>query len=198
MQMDIKKILVTGANGQLGNELRLMSENFPQFEYLFTDVAELDICNAEAVNAFVEQNKVDAIINCAAYTAVDKAENEEQKAAKINSEAPANLAVAIGKRGGALVQISTDYVFPGNAFEPINEDCATAPTSAYGRTKLAGEISAQKKCKNTVVIRTAWLYSSFGHNFVKTMIKLGRERDKLGVVFDQIGTPLTLATLHEP
>ncbi len=122
MQMDIKKILVTGANGQLGNELRLMSENFPQFEYLFTDVAELDICNAEAVNAFVEQNKVDAIINCAAYTAVDKAENEEQKAAKINSEAPANLAVAIGKRGGALVQISTDYVFPGNAFEPINED----------------------------------------------------------------------------
>ena len=133
MQMDIKKILVTGANGQLGNELRLMSENFPQFEYLFTDVAELDICNAEAVNAFVEQNKVDAIINCAAYTAVDKAENEEQKAAKINSEAPANLAVAIGKRGGALVQISTDYVFPGNAFEPINEDCATAPTSAYAR-----------------------------------------------------------------
>ena len=122
-------------------------------------------------------------------TAVDKAENEEQKAAKINSEAPANLAVAIGKRGGALVQISTDYVFPGNAFEPINEDCATAPTSAYGRTKLAGEISAQKKCKNTVIIRTAWLYSSFGHNFVKTMIKLGRERDKLGVVFDQIGTP---------
>ena len=189
MQMDIKKILVTGANGQLGNELRLMSENFPQFEYLFTDVAELDICNAEAVNAFVEQNKVDAIINCAAYTAVDKAENEEQKAAKINSEAPANLAVAIGKRGGALVQISTDYVFPGNAFEPINEDCATAPTSAYGRTKLAGEISAQKKCKNTVVIRTAWLYSSFGHNFVKTMIKHGRERDKQGVVFDQIGTP---------
>ena len=189
MQMDIKKILVTGANGQLGNELRLMSENFPQFEYLFTDIAELDICNAEAVDAFVEQNKVDAIINCAAYTAVDKAESEEQKAGLINSQAPANLARAIERRGGALVQISTDYVFPGNACEPINEDCATAPSSAYGRTKLAGEIAARKECRSTVIIRTAWLYSSFGHNFVKTMIKLGRERESLGVVFDQIGTP---------
>ncbi len=187
--MNIKKILVTGANGQLGNELRLMSGNFPQFEYLFTDIAELDICNAAAVDAFVEQNKVDAVINCAAYTAVDKAESEERKAETINSQAPANLARAIERRGGALVQISTDYVFPGNACEPINENCPTAPSSAYGRTKLAGEIAAQKECKNTVIIRTAWLYSSFGHNFVKTMIKLGRERESLGVVFDQIGTP---------
>ena len=187
--MNIKKILVTGANGQLGNELRLMSGNFPQFEYLFTDIAELDICNAAAVDAFVEQNKVDAVINCAAYTAVDKAESEERKAETINSHAPANLARAIERRGGALVQISTDYVFPGNACEPINENCPTAPSSAYGRTKLAGEIAAQKECKNTVIIRTAWLYSSFGHNFVKTMIKLGRERESLGVVFDQIGTP---------
>ena len=187
--MNTKKILVTGANGQLGNELRLMSGNFPQFEYLFTDIAELDICNAAAVDAFVEQNKVDAVINCAAYTAVDKAESEERKAETINSQAPANLARAIERRGGALVQISTDYVFPGNACEPINENCPTAPSSAYGRTKLAGEIAAQKECKNTVIIRTAWLYSSFGHNFVKTMIKLGRERESLGVVFDQIGTP---------
>ena len=166
-----------------------MSGNFPQFEYLFTDIAELDICNAAAVDAFVEQNKVDAVINCAAYTAVDKAESEERKAETINSQAPANLARAIERRGGALVQISTDYVFPGNACEPINENCPTAPSSAYGRTKLAGEIAAQKECKNTVIIRTAWLYSSFGHNFVKTMIKLGRERESLGVVFDQIGTP---------
>lgn len=185
----MKTILVTGANGQLGNELRLMSKNYPQFSYIFTDIAELDICDKAAVEAFVENNKVDAIVNCAAFTAVDKAESEEAKAGMINSDAPANLAAAVERRGGTLVQISTDYVFPGNACKPIGEDCPTAPDSAYGRTKLAGEIAAQKACKNTVIIRTAWLYSTFGHNFVKTMIKLGRERDKLGVVFDQVGTP---------
>lgn len=185
----MKTILVTGANGQLGNELRLMSKNYPQFSYIFTDIAELDICDKAAVEAFVENNKVDAIVNCAAFTAVDKAESEETKAGMINSDAPANLAAAVERRGGTLVQISTDYVFPGNACKPIGEDSPTAPDSAYGRTKLAGEIAAQKACKNTVIIRTAWLYSTFGHNFVKTMIKLGRERDKLGVVFDQVGTP---------
>lgn len=185
----MKTLLVTGANGQLGNELRLMSKNYPQFSYIFTDIAELDICDKAAVEAFVENNKVDAIVNCAAFTAVDKAESEEAKAGMINSDAPANLAAAVERRGGTLVQISTDYVFPGNACKPIGEDSPTAPDSAYGRTKLAGEIAAQKACKNTVIIRTAWLYSTFGHNFVKTMIKLGRERDKLGVVFDQVGTP---------
>lgn len=185
----MKKILVTGANGQLGNELRLMSENYPQFDYLFTDIAELDICDSNAVNEYVDKNKVDAIVNCAAFTAVDKAESEEAKAALINSEAPAILARAIEKRGGALVQISTDYVFPGNACAPITEDAPTSPVSAYGRTKLAGEKAAQAECAKTVVIRTAWLYSSFGNNFVKTMIRLGRERENLGVVFDQIGTP---------
>lgn len=182
-------ILITGANGQLGNELRLMAENYPQFSYIFTDIAELDICDKAAVGAFVESHEVDAIVNCAAFTAVDKAEGEEAKAAMINSEAPANLAEAIERRGGTLVQISTDYVFPGNACKPIGEDSPTAPESAYGRTKLAGEIAAQKACRNTVIIRTAWLYSTFGHNFVKTMIKLGRERGSLGVVFDQVGTP---------
>lgn len=185
----MKTILITGANGQLGNELQLMSKNYPQFSYIFTDIAELDICDKAAVEAFVESHKVDAIVNCAAFTAVDKAESEEAKAAMINSDAPAYLASAVERRGGTLVQISTDYVFPGNACKPIGEDCPTAPDSAYGRTKLAGEIAAQKACKNTVIIRTAWLYSTFGHNFVKTMIKLGRERDKLGVVFDQVGTP---------
>lgn len=185
----MKKILVTGANGQLGNELRLMSENFPQFEYLFTDITELDICDSNAVNEYVEKNKVDAIVNCAAFTAVDKAESEETKAALINSEAPAILARAIEKRGGVLVQISTDYVFPGNACTPISEDCPTSPTSVYGRTKLAGEKAAQAACAKTVIIRTAWLYSSFGNNFVKTMIRLGRERENIGVVLDQIGTP---------
>lgn len=182
-------ILITGANGQLGNELRLMAENYPQFSYIFTDIAELDICDKAAVVAFVESHEVDAIVNCAAFTAVDKAEGEEAKAAMINSEAPANLAEAIERRGGTLVQISTDYVFPGNACKPIGEDSPTAPESAYGRTKLAGEVAAQKACRNTVIIRTAWLYSTFGHNFVKTMIKLGRERGSLGVVFDQVGTP---------
>lgn len=182
-------ILITGANGQLGNELRLMAENYPQFSYIFTDIAELDICDKAAVGAFVESHEADAIVNCAAFTAVDKAEGEEAKAAMINSEAPANLAEAIERRGGTLVQISTDYVFPGNACKPIGEDSPTAPESAYGRTKLAGEIAAQKACRNTVIIRTAWLYSTFGHNFVKTMVKLGRERGSLGVVFDQVGTP---------
>lgn len=185
----MKKILVTGGNGQLGNELRLVAESFPPFECIFTDISELDICNSEAVNAFVEKNEIDAIINCAAYTAVDKAENEEQKAFEINSKAPGYLAQAIEKRGGTLIQISTDYVFPGNACEPISEDCPTQPVSAYGRTKLAGEDAARQACKNTVIIRTAWLYSKFGHNFVKTMIKLGREKESLGVVFDQVGTP---------
>lgn len=185
----MKKILVTGANGQLGNELRLMSAEFPQFSYVFTDIAELDICDSEAVDSFISSNEIDAVVNCAAYTAVDKAESEEEKATLINSTAPANLARAIERRGGTLVQISTDYVFPGNACAPISEECPTAPASAYGRTKLAGEQKAQAECKNTIIIRTAWLYSQFGHNFVKTMIKLGKERESLGVVFDQAGTP---------
>lgn len=191
----MKKILVTGSNGQLGNELRVASAAYPQFEYVFTDVAELDICDEAAVERFVNDNGIDAVVNCAAFTAVDKAESEEEKARAVNSVAPGNLARAIEKRGGAMVQISTDYVFPGTANEPIPEDAATSPVSAYGRTKLEGEKAVLKYCKRAVVIRTAWLYSSFGHNFVKTMIKLGREKDSLGVVFDQVGTPTYAADL---
>jgi dTDP-4-dehydrorhamnose reductase len=185
----MKKILVTGANGQLGSELRLIAGNWPKFDFLFTDVNELDICNASAVDAFVADNAVDVIVNCAAYTAVDKAESDEPKATVLNAVAPGYLAAAIEKRGGAMVQISTDYVFPGNASQPVDEDAPVAPASVYGRTKLAGEKAALAACRNTVIIRTAWLYSTFGNNFVKTMLRLGRERDTLGVVFDQVGTP---------
>ena len=187
--MEIKKILVTGSNGQLGNELRLLAGNYPFFDFIFTDVAELDICNAGAVSDFVAENSIDAIINCAAFTAVDRAESEEALAYEINAVAPGNLAREIEKRGGVMIQISTDYVFGGDSCVPYTEDCAVKPFSAYGRTKLAAEKAAMEACVNTIVIRTAWLYSSFGHNFVKTMLKLGRERNELGVVYDQIGTP---------
>ena len=185
----MKKILITGANGQLGNELRIVSADYPEYDYLLTDAAELDITDEAAVNEYVEAHEVDAIINCAAFTAVDRAESQEDVARRVNSDAPGILARAIDKRGGTLVQISTDYVFPGTACTPIAEDEPTQPVSAYGRTKLAGEKAALEGCRSTVVIRTAWLYSSFGNNCVKTMIRLGRERDKLGVVFDQVGTP---------
>lgn len=181
--------MITGSRGQLGTELRLESAGFPQFEYFFTDVDELDICDEAAVERFVEENEIDAIVNCAAFTAVDRAESEEPKAEEINGRAPGILARAVEKRGGAIIQISTDYVFPGNACTPVAEDCATAPVSAYGRTKLEGERAVIGGCKQAVVIRTAWLYSPFGNNFVKTMIRLGRERSSLGVVFDQVGTP---------
>lgn len=185
----MKKILITGAGGQLGNELRELAAEFPEFKYIYTDAAELDITDEEAVDAFVEKTGADIIVNCAAFTAVDKAEKEEEKAHMVNSVAPGILARAIERRGGTLVQISTDYVFPGTACTPLTEDDPVSPVSAYGRTKLEGEREAQKGCRNTVIIRTAWLYSSFGHNFVKTMMKLGREKNSLGVVFDQVGTP---------
>lgn len=185
----MKTILITGANGQLGNEMRLLAGRYPAYRYLFTDVAELDICDAEAVKAYVAEQEVDLIVNCAAYTAVDKAEDDEALADRLNHLAPGYLAEAVAARGGGLIQISTDYVFDGTSYVPYREDMLTCPDSVYGRTKLAGEEAAMSHCKNVMVIRTAWLYSTFGNNFVKTMIRLGREKDSLGVIFDQIGTP---------
>lgn len=185
----MKNILVTGANGQLGNEMRLLAEVNKEYTYFFTDVAELDICDEQAVMNFVTAHQIDIIVNCAAYTAVDKAEDNQELCDKLNHVAPGYLAKAIQTRGGYLVQVSTDYVFDGTAHVPYTEEQSTCPDSVYGTTKLAGEQEAMKYCANTMIIRTAWLYSTFGNNFVKTMLRLGREKDSLGVIFDQIGTP---------
>ena len=182
-------ILITGCNGQLGSELRLLENAHPEHVFFNTDVEELDICDQSAVEQFVSGNSIDGIINCAAYTAVDKAESDKELCPTLNTLAPAYLAAAIEKRGGWMIQVSTDYVFNGKNFRPYQEDDTPSPDSVYGSTKLASELGVSKFCKRSMIIRTAWLYSSFGHNFVKTMIRLGRERSSLGVVADQVGTP---------
>ena len=175
-------ILVTGANGQLARE------NL-QHTYFFTDVQELDICDEQAVYAYVSEHKIDIIVNCAAYTAVDKAEDNVELCDKLNNIAPGYLARAAQANGAAMIQVSTDYVFDGTAHIPYTEEEPTCPASVYGSTKLAGEQNVMDHCEKAMVIRTAWLYSIYGNNFVKTMIRLGQERDSLGVIFDQIGTP---------
>lgn len=183
------RILVTGCNGQLGKEMQSLAAAHPQHTYFFTDVAELDITNSVAVDAFVQSNEVDCIVNCAAYTAVDRAESDEALCRVLNAVAPGYLAEAVAKRGGCMVHVSTDYVFDGTACVPYTEDMPTCPRSVYGVTKLEGERAVTENCPQSAVVRTAWLYSTTGNNFVKTMLRLGRERDTLGVVFDQIGTP---------
>ncbi len=183
------KILVTGANGQLGNEMQCQAAKATQHTWFFTDVEELNITDRNAVAAFVNDNTIDIIVNCAAYTAVDRAESDEERAHLLNATAPGYLAEAINARGGSLIHISTDYVFDGTAHTPYTEDMPTCPASAYGRTKLAGEQAVLAANPSAMIIRTAWLYSPFGNNFVKTMLRLGRERTELGVIFDQIGTP---------
>lgn len=185
----MKNILVTGANGQLGNEMRVLSAEHKEYDYFFTDVAELDICNEQAVMAFVKQSNIHVIVNCAAYTAVDKAEDNLALCTKLNSDAVGYLARAAEANQAEFIQISTDYVFDGTNHLPYKESDPTCPNSVYGVTKLAGETNALADCQKAMVIRTAWLYSTFGNNFVKTMIRLGKERVALGVVFDQIGTP---------
>lgn len=182
-------ILITGANGQLGNEMQVLSKDNAHHTYFFTDVQELDICDEQAVHQFVSGNRIDVIVNCAAYTAVDKAEDNPELCDKLNHLAPGYLAAAAETCGAALIQVSTDYVFDGTAHVPYTEDVAPCPNSVYGSTKLAGEEAVMKNCSRAMIIRTAWLYSIYGNNFVKTMLRLGRERETLGVVFDQIGSP---------
>jgi len=182
-------ILVTGCNGQLGNEMQLLEKTNPQHTYFNTDVAELDITDQQAIAKFVDENRIDGIVNCAAYTAVDKAEDNVELCRKLNAAAPGYLAAEIEKRGGWMIQISTDYVFDGTNHTPYTEDEPTCPNSVYGETKLEGEQAVTSACRQTMIIRTAWLYSTFGNNFVKTMIRLGKERPELGVIFDQVGTP---------
>ena len=183
------KILITGCNGQLGNEMQLLEKVNPQHTYFNTDVAELDITNQEAVEAFVSENDIDGIVICAAYTAVDKAEENQELCHLLNAVAPGYLAEAVGKCGGWMIQISTDYVFDGTNHTPYVETDPVCPNSVYGSTKLDGEKAVMAACEQSVIIRTAWLYSTFGNNFVKTMIRLGKEKPELGVIFDQIGTP---------
>ncbi|NVO19539.1 MAG: dTDP-4-dehydrorhamnose reductase [Bacteroidetes bacterium] len=183
------KILVTGAKGQLGNELKELALKYPDYRFLFTDVEELDITDAKTVNAFVAADQPEVIINCAAYTAVDKAETDEESAFRVNATAPANLAKAAKKHNILLVHISTDYVFDGKVYLPLKETAPTQPVSVYAKSKFAGEQEVLKHASRALVIRTSWLYSAFGNNFVKTIMKYGAERGKLNVVFDQTGTP---------
>ena len=169
--------------------MQLLEKLHPEHTYFNTDVAELDITNREAIEQFVGDNAIDGIVNCAAYTAVDKAEEDQEFCHLLNADAPGFLAEVIEKRGGWMIQVSTDYVFDGTNHKPYVETDPVCPNSTYGRTKLAGEQAVLNNCKKSMIIRTAWLYSTFGNNFVKTMIRLGREKAELGVIFDQIGTP---------
>ena len=182
-------VLVTGSNGQLGSELKALHVNYPD-TFFFTCKDDLDISNAKEVEAFIQSKNITAIINCAAYTAVDKAESEQEDADKINHLAVKTLAELSQKYAIKLIHISTDYVFDGTNYKPYLETDMTNPQSIYGKTKLAGEQALLHVTqKNSIIIRTSWVYSSYGNNFVKTMLRLGRERESLGVIFDQIGTP---------
>ncbi len=183
------KILVTGANGQLGNELRNVLEAKIPGNTLYTDIAELDLTNAEAVMTFVKLNEVSHIVNCAAYTAVDKAEEQKLECAAININAVQNLANAADAVGAKIIHISTDYVFDGTAYRPYKESDKVNPISQYGTTKRKGETALLALAPDSIIIRTSWLYSPYGNNFVKTMLRLGMERPEIKVVCDQIGTP---------
>ena len=182
-------ILVTGANGQLGNEMRIVAAASKD-NYIFTDVAELDITNLEAIRAMVAENSVEAIVNCAAYTNVDKAEDDVEFCELLNATAVENLAIAMKEVDGLLVHVSTDYVFGGDPYNtPCTEDKKGTPTGVYGASKLHGEQNIQRVGCHHLIIRTAWLYSEFGKNFVKTMLMLTGTKPQLKVVFDQVGTP---------
>ncbi len=182
------RVLITGANGQLGNEMRRLGAVSPN-EYLFTDVAELDITDKAAVAEFVKSNNVEIIVNCAAYTNVDKAEDDEATAELINATAVRNLAEAVKAVDGTLFHVSTDYVFGSEGNTPRTEDMPTNPLGVYGKTKLHGEQAIAEVGAKAIIIRTAWLYSEFGNNFLKTMLRLTAEKESLNVVFDQVGSP---------
>ncbi len=183
-----KNILVTGAKGQLGREIQYLSQS-QDLSFEFTDIEELDITSWDEIEAFFSSKRFDIIINCAAYTAVDKAEDEKERAELINHKGAENLAVISSQIRAKLIHISTDFVFDGNSSIPYKEEDTPHPVSVYGRTKWEGEKAVLTKGKEVMILRTSWLYSSYGNNFVKTMLKLAQEKDSLNVVFDQIGTP---------
>lgn len=182
-------ILVTGSKGQLGSELQDLTPQHPNHRFLFADVDTLDICDEQAVEAFFEQHKINFCINCAAYTAVDKAESNHEAAHAVNVTGAQILAQACAKQEAVFIHLSTDYVYHNNQNTPFKEEDPVNPQGVYAATKLLGEQAAQMANPLTIVIRTSWVYSSYGHNFVKTMLRLGAERDALNVVYDQIGTP---------
>jgi dTDP-4-dehydrorhamnose reductase len=194
-------ILITGSKGQLGSELRLLASHFLQHRFLFTDTENLDITSADKVAEFFQTHSIDVCINCAAYTAVDKAESDKETAMAVNATAVGHLARACAKHRIKLIHISTDFVFDGSIARPLSESDPTHPLNVYGQTKLQGEILAMKYLPETIILRTAWVYSAFGNNFVKTILRLCREKPSLNVIYDQIGTPthagdLAAAILH--
>ena len=182
-------VLVTGANGQLGSEIKDCQHNFNALNFFYADLLDIDICNEDAVNTFVAINGIEAIINCAAYTAVDKAEEDAEAAKKVNTEGVFNLVKAMENVNGKMIHISTDYVFDGTKYLPYDEEDTVSPIGVYGKTKREGELAVINSSLEGIVIRTSWLYSAYGNNFVKTMMRLGKEKERLNVIFDQIGTP---------
>ena len=189
------KILITGAYGQLGNEINCLTARYPEWQFLFTDVDSLDITNESALEIYFKENKPGFVVNCAAYTAVDKAETDYGTAEKVNAVAPQLLGKYSKKFDAKLIHISTDYVFDGETFIPYSESDKVNPKSVYGETKLQGERNCLEENSESIIIRTSWLYSSFGNNFVKTIFRLGKERGQMNVVYDQIGTPTYAADL---
>tara|TARA_Y200000002_G_scaffold343605_1_gene316200 strand:- start:1511 stop:2380 length:870 start_codon:yes stop_codon:yes gene_type:complete len=183
------RVLVTGSNGQLGSEIRDLYTNYENIEFVFKDLPELDISDEDSVNSLIIDKKINAVINCAAYTAVDKAEENIKLAERVNSIGVSNLVKVLDKVNGKLIHISTDYVFDGTNSHPYKESDPVSPIGIYGKTKRAGEIILINSKIDAIVIRTSWLYSSFGSNFVKTMLDLGKDKNSINVVSDQIGTP---------
>ena len=188
-------ILITGSNGQLGSEIKDLVTNYKNFNFFFMDFPELNICKSEELNTFIVDQNINTVINCAAYTAVDKAEKDEHTAQKVNSEGVLNLVNALKKVNGKLIHISTDYVFDGNHSQPYKESDPVSPVGVYGETKRAGELAVLNSSIDALVIRTSWMYSVYGNNFLKTMLKLGHDKDELGVIFDQVGTPTNASDL---
>ena len=183
------RVLITGSNGQLGSEIKDLYSNYEKLECIFRDLPRLDICNVALLDKFITDHNINAVINCAAYTDVDKAEENIEKAEQVNVIGISNLVNALKKVNGKLIHISTDYVFDGNNTNPYKESDPVSPNGVYGQTKRSGELSVTNSSIDAIVIRTSWLYSSFGNNFVKTMLRLANDKESLKVIFDQKGTP---------